>query len=162
LIGISLCPGSLLVFRRNRMIRLPFVLATALVLGAPALAQTAPNPADQPSRPLPYDPGHDSTSARSDAIAAETAPGVAAANNEVAAQASPSAIDPVQVTKDRMAYRAAVRARHRTIAVDAAIQEQREAAYAAAMADWRAQVAACERGKTRACKLPTPNPQDYM
>ena len=145
------------------MTRLPLVLAAALALGAPAFAQTAaPNPADQPSTPLPYDPGHDSNTPRSNAIAAETAPGVAAANAEVAAQASPSAIDPVQAAQDRTAYRAALRARHRTIAVDAAIQEQREGAYAAAMADWRAQVAACERGHNRACKLPTPDPQDYM
>lgn len=146
------------------MTRLPLILAAAaLTLGAPSLAQTAaPNPADQPSTPLPYDPGHDSTTPRSNAIAAETAPGVAAANDEVAAQASPSAIDPVQATKDRMAYRAAMRARHHTMAVDAAVQEQREGAYAQAMADWRVQVAACERGHTRACKLPTPDPQDYM
>lgn len=142
------------------MIRTTIALAAALALGTPALAQTSP--ADGPNTPLPYDPGHDSTTPRSDAIAAETSPGVAAANNEVAAQVSPSAIDPVQVTKDRLAYRAALRARHRTIAVDAAIQEQREGAYAAAMADWRAQVTACERGHTRACKLPTPDPQDYM
>ena len=145
------------------MSRLSLVVAAALVIGAPALAQTsAPNPADQPSTPLPADPGHDSDTPRSNAIAAETAPGTAAANDAIAAQTSPSAIDPVQATKDRLAYRAALRARHRTIAVDAAIQEQREGAYAAAMADWRAQVAACERGNTRACKLPTPDPQDYM
>ena len=148
------------------MIRLPLALAAALAFAAPALAQTNPadqtSPADRPSTPLPYDPGHDRNTPRSNAIAAETAPGVAAANAEVASQTSPSAIDPVQATKDRMAYRAAVRARHRTIAVDAAIQEQREGAYAQAMADWRAQVAACKRGHSRACELPTPNPQDYM
>lgn len=148
------------------MIRLPLAVAAALALVAPAFAQTSPanppSPADQPSTPLPYDPGHDRNTPRSNAIAAETAPGTAAANNAVAAQTSPSAIDPVQATKDRLAYRAAVRARHRTIAVDAAIQEQREGAYAQAMADWRAQVAACKRGSSRACELPTPNPQDYM
>lgn len=145
------------------MIRMPLAFAAALVLAAPALAQTtAPNPADQPSTPLPYDPGHDSNTPRSNAIAAETAPGVAAANAQIAAEASHSAIDPVQATKDRLAYRAAMRARHREIATDAAIQEQREGAYAQAMADWRAQVAACERGHTRACKLPTPDPANYM
>jgi hypothetical protein len=145
------------------MIRLPFALAATLALAAPVVAQTAaPNAADQPSTPLPYDPGHDSTTPRSNAIAAETAPGVADANNQVAAQTSPSAIDPVQATKDRMAYRAAVRARHRTIAVDAAIQEQREGAYAQAMADWRVQVAACKRGHQRACDMPSPDPQNYM
>lgn len=145
------------------MTRTTLALAAALAFGAPALAQTStPNPADQPSRPLPYDLGHDNTSPRSNAIAAETAPGVAAANAEVAQQVQPSAVDTAQYQKDLDAYRAAMRARNRTIAVDAAVQAQREGAYAQAMADWRAQVAACERGHTRMCKLPTPDPQDYM
>ena len=60
----------------------------ASVIAAPAIAQTqSTNPADQPSTPLPYDPGHDSNTPRSNAIAAESAPGVAAANRDVAAQA---------------------------------------------------------------------------
>lgn len=142
------------------MIRLSLALGTALVLAAPAVAQT--NPADQASAPLPYDPGHDSNTPRSNAIAAETAPGVAAANQEVAAQAQATGVNSPQYQQDLAAYRAALRARHRTIAVDAAIQEQREGAYAQAMADWRAQVAACERGHNAMCKLPTPDPQDYM
>jgi hypothetical protein len=148
------------------MTRLPLFLAAALVVGAPALAQTAPapNPADQPSTPLPYDPGHDSNTPRSNAIAAETAPGVASANDAVAAQvqARGPATDTPEYRQDVAAYRAAMRARRQTIAVDAAVQAQREGAYAAAMADWRAQVAACERGHSRACKLPTPDPAMYM
>jgi hypothetical protein len=29
------------------------------------------------------------------------------------------------------------------------------------MAVWRQQVAACDKGHHKACKLPTPNPADY-
>lgn len=39
----------------------PLLIGAALVIAAPAIAQTqSTNPADQPSTPLPYDPGHDS------------------------------------------------------------------------------------------------------
>lgn len=143
------------------MLRYAMLLGAALI-AAPVCAQTSPNPADQPSTPLPYDPGHDSTSARSDAIAAETAPGTAAANAEVAARASATPVDTAQYQQDLAAYRAALRARRATIATDAAVQEQRERAYAMAMADWRAQVIACRRGSTRACDMPSPVPADYM
>jgi hypothetical protein len=34
-------------------------------------------------------------------------------------------------------------------------------AYALAMSDWRAQVAACRDGYTRACDAPSPDPADY-
>lgn len=153
------------------MIRI-VMLGAALAAAVPALAQQAQtaSPADQPSRPLDYDPGHDSTSARSDAIAAQTAPGVAAANADVAAQASlqsgavpaVNAANEARYAADVAQYRAAMRARRHTIAANAALQADRERAYAMAMADWRAQVIACEKGHNRACKMPSPNPQDYM
>lgn len=151
----------------------PLLIGTALVIAAPAIAQSAnqaTNPADQPSTPLPYDPGHDSNTPRSNAIAAQSAPGVAAANADMQAQIrmDDGAVNAVNAANDARyradvaAYRAAMRARRQTIAANAAVQADRERAYAMAMADWRAQVDACNRGKTRACKLPTPNPQDYM
>ncbi|MFN3433221.1 MAG: hypothetical protein ACK4ZY_02385 [Sphingomonas sp.] len=149
----------------------PLLLGAALIVAAPAFAQTqAANPANQPTTPLPYDPGHDSTSARSNAIAAATAPGVADANAEVLAQArlqngaapAVNAANEARYAADVANYRAAMRARRHVMATDAAIQADRERAYAMAMADWRAQVAACERGHTRACKLPSPDPQNYM
>ncbi|WP_203310461.1 MULTISPECIES: hypothetical protein [Sphingomonas] len=152
------------------MIRL-LVLGTALAAAAPAVAQTqTTNPADQPSTPLPYDPGHDSTSARSNAIAAASAPGVAAANAQVAAQAqmqggavdAVNAADSADYRADVRRYRAAMRARRQVIAADAALQADRERAYAMAMADWREQVRACKRGHTRACNMPSPDPQTYM
>lgn len=149
----------------------PLLIGAALVIAAPAIAQTQSiNPADQPSTPLPYDPGHDSNTPRSNAIAAESAPGVAAANRDVAAQArmdghavtAVNAANDARYQADVAAYRAAMRARRQTIVANAALQADRERAYAMAMADWRAQVDACERGKTRACNLPSPDPQNYM
>jgi hypothetical protein len=38
---------------------------------------------------------------------------------------------------------------------------RQQAAYADAMAAWRLQVAACRKGKHKACNLPTPRPADY-
>ncbi len=149
----------------------PLLIGAALVIAAPVVAQTqTTNPADQPSTPLPYDPGHDSDSARSNAIAAESAPGVAAANRDMRAQVrmdnhavnAVNAANEARYQADVAQYRAAMRARRQTMAANAALQADRERAYAMAMADWRAQVDACERGKTRACKLPSPDPQDYM
>lgn len=151
----------------------PLLIGAALVIAAPVIAQTgtqATSPADQPSTPLPYDPGHDSNTPRSNAIAAETAPGVAAANRDMHAQIrmddtavnTVNAANEARYQADVAAYRAAMRARRQTIAANAALQADRERAYAMAMADWRAQVDACNRGKSRACKLPSPDPQDYM
>ena len=151
----------------------PLLIGAALVIAAPVIAQTgtqATSPADQPSTPLPYDPGHDSNTPRSNAIAAETAPGVAAANRDMHApiRMDDTAVNTVNAANearyqaDVAAYRAAMRARRQTIAANAALQADRERAYAMAMADWRAQVDACNRGKSRACKLPSPDPQDYM
>lgn len=147
----------------------PLLVGAALVIAAPAIAQTT-DPADQPSTPLPYDPGHDSNTPRSNAIAAESAPGVAAANRDMHAQirmedtavGAVNAANDARYQADVAAYRAAMRARRQTIAANAALQADRERAYAMAMADWRAQVDACNRGKTRACNMPSPDPQDYM
>ncbi|MGP7796267.1 hypothetical protein [Sphingomonas sp. CLY1604] len=152
------------------MIR-PLLLGAALIAAAPVLAQTqTASPADQASTPLPYDPGRDSNTPRSNAIAAETAPGVAAANAETLAQArlqdgaanAVNAANDARYAADVRRYRAAMRHRRQVIATDAAVQNDRERAYAMAMADWRAQVAACKRGRTRACKMPSPDPQNYM
>lgn len=147
----------------------PLLVGAALVIAAPAIAQTT-DPADQPSTPLPYDPGHDSNTPRSNAIAAESAPGVAAANRDMHAQirmedtavGAVNAANDARYQADVAAYRAAMRARRQTIAANAALQADRERAYAMAMADWRDQVAACKRGKSRACKMPSPNPASYM
>ncbi len=131
----------------------PILIGTMLFGAAPVLAQSTT-----------------AAQSRSDAIAAQTAPGVADANRSIAAQArmQSGAVTAVNAAQDAryradvQRYRAAMRARRHVIASDSALQNDRERAYAMAMADWRAQVRACERGRSRACKRPSPNPQDYM
>lgn len=135
----------------------PFLIGAALI-AAPALSQTAPTPAPTPATQA------------DDAIAAQTAPEVAAANRQVGAVAkfdtgavtAVNAANEARYQADVRRYRAATRARRHTIAADAALQADRERAYAMAMADWRDQVAACKRGRSRACKMPSPNPANYM
>ena len=149
----------------------PLLLGAALIVAAPALSQMqTTSPADQPSTPLPDATAQDGNTPRSNAIAAETAPGVAAANRDVGAQArlqtgaaaAVNGANDARYRADVRRYRAAMRARRQIIASDAALQADRERAYAMAMADWRDQVRACKKGHSRACKLPTPNPQNYM
>jgi hypothetical protein len=132
------------------------ILIGAALIAAPVVAQTtAPAPATSPA---------------ADAAATETAPEVAAANRQVGAMASfdngavtaVNAANAARYQADVRRYRQAMRARRQTIAADAALQADRERAYAMAMADWRDQVAACKRGRTRACRMPSPNPANYM
>jgi hypothetical protein len=134
-------------------------IALALALlgsAATATAQTAP--------PAP---------ATSGAEKDVNSPDVAAANQDVAAQAAArqSAVAEVnadtqasadtQYAADLAAYREALRAHHREVARDARIADRQERAYADAMRDWRRQVYACKHGSNRACKAPTPDPANY-
>lgn len=134
-------------------------IALALALlgsAATASAQTAP------TAPAPSGAEKDVNS-----------PDVAAANQDVAAQAAArqSAVAEVnadtqasadtQYAADLAAYREALRAHHREVARDARIADRQERAYADAMRDWRRQVYACKHGSNRACKAPTPDPANY-
>ena len=132
------------------------LIGAALIAALPVAAQTTtPTPAEQQ---------------RDDAVAAQTAPETAAANQRVdavsrfdtGAVTAVNAANEARYQRDVRRYRAAMRARRQTIAADTALQADRERAYAMAMADWRDQVAACKRGKSRACKMPSPNPANYM
>lgn len=62
---------------------------------------------------------------------------------------------------DMAQYRADVEQHNRIVARDARRYSRQQRAYADAMAVWRQQVIACEKGHNKACKLPTPNPADY-
>jgi hypothetical protein len=140
----------------------PIVGAALLLAGMPVAAQTAVS-ADQATRPAAGYPGPGAASPQSEAISAQTAPETAMANARAEADiGSPVSIDEAQYARDLDAYRAAVRARRQVMAQDAAIEAQHERAYALAMADWRTQVAACEKGKSKACKAPTPDPANYF
>ncbi|MGI4732181.1 MAG: hypothetical protein ACRYFW_10570 [Janthinobacterium lividum] len=135
-----------------RTLLIPIVLAC---LPAVAAAQVA---------------GQDTNNPRSNTIAADTASEVAAANGKVAAQAAAqdqvraamSANDQARYDADLQAYDAARHARRQTIRHDQAYYEREQRAYAIAMSEWRAQVDACHRGDTRACRAPSPRPGDYM
>lgn len=143
------------------MIRI--LLFAGVALATPLAAQTAP--AADARAPLELDLGREGDSARSDAGALESRPGVVAANREALAKSAQSgavvAGEQARYAADLANYRAALLANQRTISRDAAIEARQERAYALAMADWRAQVDACDRGKSRACKAPAPNPADY-
>ena len=132
--------------------RISFLSAAAvLCLGAPALAQTSvPTPAHE-------------------ANSAGTAPSTAAANDAVATSeaARQGAIQAgnldaeAQYAADMASYEAALRANRRENIANEARWHRQQRAYADAMAAWRVQVAACERGNDRACKAPTPDPAAF-
>ena len=138
------------------------ILIGAALIAAPVFAQTTP------SAPAPA--AAPAAAQGDDAVAAATAPEVVAANREVGAVAqfdngavtAVNAANQARYQADVRRYRAAMRAHRRTIAADAALQADRERAYAMAMSDWRDQVVACKRGRTRACRMPSPNPANYM
>lgn len=136
------------------------LIAAAAAVAVPAVAQQV-SPADGPGTPLPYDLGRDNDSPRSNAGALQSRPATSAANREALAEAAQSggvvAGDLTRYDTDVAAYRAALRQHGRDVAISA----QQERAYAMAMADWRAQVDACDRGNRRACAAPAPNPADY-
>ena len=132
-------------------------LAIALIgVAATAPAQTTPAPA------ISADPDNDQNN-----------PNVAAANQDVAAQAAArqgaiadanadaQAGADAQYTADMASYREALRAHHRAVVADARIYDHQQRAYADAMRDWRRQVYACKHGSNKACKAPTPDPANY-
>jgi hypothetical protein len=66
-----------------------------------------------------------------------------------------------QYEADMAQYRASVQQHNRAVARNEARYTRQQRAYADAMAAWRAQAAACDKGSRAACNLPTPNPADY-
>ncbi|MDB5683766.1 MAG: hypothetical protein JWM75_1464 [Sphingomonas bacterium] len=143
--------------------RMKFVAAAAvLAISTTGMAQV-PNPS--PTRELPHDRGYDKDSPKHDAIDAQEAPvtrdlnATSALGAQVKTEATTA--DEAQYQADLDAYRADVRANARETARDENRYARQQRAYADAMAVWRGQVAACDRGKLSACKLPTPNPRDF-
>lgn len=144
------------------------MMIAALLAGAtalPALAQTmAPVPAS-PTRELPYDRGYDKPSARTDAINAQEGPVTDGLNAQAGAAASASTtadIDAKAVYEaDREAYWRALMAHDRSVLRTDERYIRQQNAYADAMVAWRLQDAACKRGNQRACKAPTPTPEQF-
>jgi hypothetical protein len=116
-------------------------LLLAATLSFPALAQTAD----------PVDP--------------QMRAGAAALNNQVAAdqnaRAQRDAAAQAQYDADRESYLTALMQHDAAVDRTDARYVRQQVAYADAMEAWRFQVAACKKGKRKACDMPPPNPADY-
>jgi len=130
---------------------------TALIAVAPLAAQTEPS----------------TTDAAHQAADAREIPQTQALNNKVdnaitqtqtnnAVAQAQNDINQAEYEADKAAYAAALRQHNREVLATDATFIRQQNAYAMAMRDWRAQAAICKRGYQSACKLPTPNPMDYM
>jgi len=110
------------------------------------------------------------TVAKENAVNAVEGPVTQSLNNQVNANATATqtAVDTqnadaqAQYQADKDAYWAAISANNAKVARNDVHYMKMQDAYAAAMHDWRMQVAACKRGHQRACDLPTPVPANYM
>jgi hypothetical protein len=132
-----------------------------LAVSAVALPAQAPNPAAEPT-PETY---HHKDSPSQATVDAQEAPRTRELN---ATSALGAEVKQEAGAADQAAYQSDLAAYHDEIIVsradamrDSARFNRQQRAYADAMAQWRAQTAACEKGKLKACKLPTPRPADY-
>ena len=155
------------------MLRVPIIaMALAATALSPALAQQTENTGRTPQEE--YDRGRAATPMpNQEEINAGGRAGTASLNNQVAAagaeaQAGNDAAmqtmnteQQAQYATDRSAYMDAL------VKHDAAVNRadtryvRQQNAYAHAMYMWRMQVAACKRGKQRACDAPPPDPSRY-
>ncbi|PZO88373.1 MAG: hypothetical protein DI623_12840 [Sphingomonas sanxanigenens] len=111
----------------------------ALLAAGPAMAQSTPSPEAQEALARANDPSKQPPS-----VTYSTDP---------ASEAS--------YQRDMAAYRALVTARKIAVASDAVRYARQQRAYADAMQAWRVQVDQCQRGDSKACKAPTPDPADF-
>ncbi|WP_235532786.1 hypothetical protein [Sphingomonas sp. Leaf412] len=136
-----------------------------MIVASPLAAQQSADP-NAPRTPLPYDRGYDKDQPRTRAINDAERPEVQEANDIALAQSrtvsaptvAGNAANEARYAADVAAYRVMLRQHRRDVRAYA----RQEGAYAQAMADWRAQVDACDRGNRRACDAPTPDPMNYM
>jgi hypothetical protein len=139
------------------MIARSILAITALVAVAPLAAQTGATKTD---------PAHVAADARevpqTQSLNNQVGNAIVATQENNAVAQAQNEINQTEYAADKAAYAAALRQHHREVlATDATFIRQQDA-YAMAMRDWRAQAAMCKRGYQSACKLPTPNPMDYM
>ncbi|MDB5688988.1 MAG: hypothetical protein JWL91_864 [Sphingomonas bacterium] len=143
-----------------RTTRLIPALLLALATAAPA---QVPNPSPTPE--APQDRGYDKDTPKHDAVDAQEGPrtrqlnATSALGAEVKGEAT--AADQAAYEADLAAYHDEIMASRADAMNDVARFNRQQRAYADAMAQWRAQTIACEKGKLKACKLPTPRPADY-
>jgi len=136
------------------------VPALLLVLAAAAPAQQT-----APAKEAAQDRGYDKNTPKHAAVDAEEASRTRQLN---ATSALGAEVKEDVAVADQAAYQADLTAYHDRIMAeradamnDMARFSRQQRAYADAMAQWRKQSAACEKGKMPACRLPTPNPADY-
>lgn len=151
-----------------RMLPLLAAIAAASPIAALPAQTAAPQsaPADAAGTADPFQPENDGSAAASatvppGGIAPGVDPGTMSANaavaGDIAAVKTVNATNRAQHAADMAAYDAAMRDHVRKSARYA--RQQR--AYADAMAAWRIQVAACEKGKSVACNAPAPDPANF-
>ncbi len=135
------------------------IAATAL-LSWPALAQAVdPNQpqnngsmaASQTGPPGTVAPGQDP----------HTATLNAGVGNRIQSAQDTNAANQAQYQADLAAYDTAMQAHSQRVARQDVRYARQKRAYADAMAAWRIQAAACQRGNQKACKAPTPQPSDF-
>lgn len=139
--------------------------STSAATPTPTPVPTAPVPNPTAAKEAPVDRGYDKVTPKHEAVDAQEAPATATLNKAVAAVGNEAekinAENQAQYEADRAAYRAAYAAHTRAAISDQVHYDRQQRAYADAMAEWRAQTAACKKGKVSACNKPTPDPAKY-
>jgi hypothetical protein len=143
--------------------RTNLILPTLLLGLATVVSAQVPNPA--PAAELPQDRGYDKHDAKHDAVDAQEGARTRDLNatSALGAQVKEDVTeaDQAEYQADLSAYHDEVMANRADAMKDMARFDRQQRAYADAMRQWRAQTIACEKGKMKACKLPTPRPADY-
>ena len=137
-------------------------LAAALLLASgPLAAQTAEPHQTDPNQPFNDGSAEASASVAPGQVAPGADPGTASANLDVrgniAAQNAVNGANQAQYQADLASYDAQLAAHGR----QASRYARQRRAYADAMAAWRIQVDACQRGHQAACKAPAPDPANF-
>lgn len=139
------------------MIARSIVAITALIAVAPLAAQSGTTKTD---------PAHVAADARevpqTQSLNNQVGSAIAQAQTNNAVAQAQNDINQQEYEADKAAYSAALRQHNREVLATDATFIRQQNAYAMAMRDWRAQAAMCKRGYQSACKLPTPDPMNYM
>jgi hypothetical protein len=144
-------------------------IVAALLLAAGALTQAQAQESDAATGRSPaelYQRGYNSATTAGQAPDPASAAQVAAVNDAANAAtagnvARVAPADQAQYEADRAAYVDGLIAHNAAVDRTDARYARQQAAYADAMAAWRLQVAACKKGKRKACEMPPPDIADY-
>ena len=148
------------------MTRLHLIAAAGLAaIAAPLAAQTAQVPNPAPTKELAQDRGYDKQTPKHDAVDAQEAPVTKALNGQVGVATSDAmvqnATNQETYAADMAKYRARVEANAHATMADQDRYARQQHAYADAMAAWRVQTEACQKGSKAACNAPVPDPASF-